>query len=1104
MNWNSTGINGTRYIRARAGDGTNFGTSGYYTVTVDNTGPGPVNMTAPANLSTVQNVITLQASAQDNFGVDRVVFEVSTNSGFTTGVSRYEGATLTSGTTTNGTWSRAFSTNIISNGTQYIRAAIYDKANNVSYTTAFQYTVNNSPEAVPHGNYSVSTEACAACHNTHASQSTYLLKPQRVNDVCFNCHDGTSAQKAKSFPSTYEHLWDAKDVYCNDCHNPHKDRSTAPIYLLEDTYDSGTKTGAPADYNLCFNCHKNPYNNTGGYVQANADIYQFYSKLSNAGAGTKGVDKGHFVQNNRYTFADGTAVPIGFQLRCTDCHDQHGSTNKFLLKTKLGDNPNTITVNSPGTTLTVTEERTFCTGCHNGTTRLYNSQDNLPIIWDDYKSTGHTDASKRCTGCHGGAGTETQKIMRGAHAPGAGESSGGLECLACHNVIQDAMKISITTTFHHVVDYASFQADYSLTKSCLQCHVDHDKFRPDISAGNKRGANLRTRYEAVNSATATNTDFINDAVGGLCLSCHTSSQTKSYDPTKSTQAIPGPADFNASKHNYVVYSTFKDTVPADNTTKFNANCTKCHNDYLANSIPYDYQTSSNPFVFGVHASSIRSILGKLGVVSPTQPLEEDLCYRCHTGATNSDYYKLADTTQGSAMTPKSQSIMNVFQRGYKHPVTLTRGIHQSVEGASPGWAKAATAGGDRHVECQDCHNTHAARTGTSRDGSTFGANGTRDGKNYVDDIMAGSLYDIWGVNVTLTYTARGAANAGDKVTYSRTTAPKAQWQLCLKCHSDYGWDNGDTSTGSVRKGLTGDKLEVPNTTFPRNTVDTNTGTGDQPDIGLQFNPGNYAFHPLFEVGLNQPASGLNANWGSSAGRRASTSTYKGGDGSATYPYNNAITPAGLDNTFVNGWGTKSLVTCTDCHASSNDQPDGPHGSTQRWILRKAEPRTVTTAGAGTLNLNTGLTDSREINNFCVNCHRADVYGKGTGAEVPTYQAFSRFNHGFKTGTGSPDKICMVSGNKVLGTAWESPNCLGCHGGREPGGIHGSIMGVAGGGGGAGVSPQGKRFTNGANWLSHTLGQGGASVACWTTSTPDNVAACTKGHTGQSQSPNYDY
>ncbi|MFZ3173066.1 MAG: cytochrome c3 family protein [Carboxydocellales bacterium] len=1086
VNWDSAGINGTRYLRAKALDGTNTGISGYYTVTVDNTAPTPVSMVAPDNQSTVQNIITLQASAQDNLGVDSVVFQAAAVSDFSSGVSTYAGAALTAGTATNGTWSRAFSTNILTNGTQYLRAVIYDKANNSAITSAFQYTVNNAADTVPHGNYSVTTESCAICHNTHAAQSKYLINAQRIDTVCLNCHDGTSAQKVNSFPSTYVHISDTKDVHCNNCHNPHKSKSTTPVYLLKDTYDSGTKTGDPTEYNLCFNCHKDPYNNTSGYVQATADIYQYYSKLSNSGAGTKGQDKGHFIQYDRYTFPDGTAVPVGFQLRCTDCHDQHGSSNKYLLRTKLGTNPNAITINSSGI-LTVTEERNFCKGCHNGTTKLYNPADSLPIIWEDLRNSAHTDATKRCSSCHGGSGTVAQQITRVAHTPGAGESSGGQECLACHTTLQDSMSISITNTFHHVVDYVTFQADYSLTKSCLQCHVDHDKFRPGIAAGNKRGANLRTKYEAVNSATATNTDFINDAVGGLCLSCHTVSKTKAYDGTKSTQAISTPAVFNASKHNYVVYSTFSDTVSTDNTTKFTANCTKCHNDYSANSISYDYQTSSNPFIFGVHSSSIRSILGKLGVVSPTQPLEEDLCYRCHSGTTAKDYYQGVDSAQGSAMTAKSQAIQTAFGRAYKHPITSARGIHQAVEGASAGWAKD---GGNRHVECQDCHNTHAAKIGTSRDGTTYGANAVRDGKTNVDDTLPGSLNGIWGVDVTSTYTTRGTVNSGDKTTYNRTDTLTRQWQLCLKCHSDYAWDNGDTSTGTIINGGTGAKADVPNTSFPLNTTVTNTGTGEQPDIGQQFNPGNYAFHPLFEVGLNQPATNANANWASSAGRRAASPTYKGGDGSATYPYNTAIEPAGLDNTFVDGWGTKSLLTCTDCHASTDDTPDGPHGSTQKWLLRKAESRTVTTTGAGTLTLNSGLTETREINNFCVNCHRADVYGKGTGSDTPAYENLSRFKHAFRKATlANPAGNCMGSANYVLGgsgtTTTISPSCLGCHGGREPGGIHGS----------ASTSPQGKRFTNGANWTAHTLGT--TSPSCTVPSSADNVAACTKGHNGTS-------
>ncbi|AVX21382.1 doubled CXXCH domain-containing protein [Carboxydocella sporoproducens DSM 16521] len=1109
VNWDARALSGTYYVRMKASDGTNTGTSGYFTYTVDNNAPTNVNMVSPANLSTLTNVVQLQASGQDNYGIDRVDFQVSQTSDFSAGVYTFTGATLTSGTITNGTWTRAWSSNMVSNGTWYIRAVFVDKAGNTTYSTAWQYTINNSDTAVPHGTYVSSTKTCAICHSAHAGGSKYLLTSELVNQVCTNCHDGTSAQKAQGFPSTYEHLWDEKDVYCNDCHNPHRNRTDNPPYLLKDTYNSKTTTGVPGDYQLCFNCHQVPFVSGQGYVQSNYDIYQYYRKTSNGGQGTQGVDKGHFVKYSGHTFADGTPIPVGYQLPCTVCHVQHGSNNKILLREQVGTNPNPIVLTSPGmATLSVSEERAFCTGCHNGTTNLYNKNDTTFITWNEYKSLGHTDGSIRCSYCHGGSGTEEEQIRRAAHAPTKGESRGGMDCIWCHNVIQEPMAIGNTADFHHVI---SNSPNYNQTKNCLQCHVDHDKFRPDLGSGQKRAFNLRTKFDGT-SPVAVNTDFINDATGGICLSCHVNAQTKAYNPSKTTRPIGDAAQYNQSKHNYLVYSTFEDST-ADNSTKFAANCTKCHNDYDTKGIPYDYQTSAAPFKFGPHVSPNTSILGNLGAVNPVLPLEEDLCYRCHSGSSGKDYYKQIDNSQGAAMSATAQRIQQVFSRTYKHPIAVKRGKHQAVEGSNPGWAPD---NGDRHAECQDCHNTHQARQGTSRDGTTFGANGTRDGRQWVDDTISGSLAGTWGVNVTITYSSRGGGNASDKVTYSRTDAPKAQWQICLKCHSDYAWDDGDTSTGNVKRGDTGAKATVPNTSFPFNTTITNTGTGEQPDIGLQFNPGNYAFHPLFEIGLNQPPSNANTNWSSSGFRRASTSTYKGGDG-INYPYSNNITPSGLDHTFVDGWGTKSLVTCTDCHASSDDPPDGPHGSSQKWILRKAEPRQVTTASNGVKSLNQpgayyndaqpfynssgGVTDYRKVNNFCVNCHRADVYGDGTGMTAPPNANLSRFNHGFQTSSDNPIGKCMASGNKVLGTIYESPSCLGCHGGREPGGIHGSVMGVGSGG----TSQMGKRFTNGANWVGHTLGQtNGSSVSCWTTSTPDSVAACTKGHSGQSQSPNYYY
>ena len=67
-------------------------------------------------------------------------------------------------------------------------------------------------------------------------------------------------------------------------------------------------------------------------------------------------------------------------------------------------------------------------------------------------------------------------------------------------------------------------------------------------------------------------------------------------------------------------------------------------------------------------------------------VEENTCAECHAGAGTS---------------PALLSVMNAFALPYTHPTATKSGLHQPGENAYP-------LNGERHAECADCHNPHAA------------------------------------------------------------------------------------------------------------------------------------------------------------------------------------------------------------------------------------------------------------------------------------------------------------------------------------------------------------------------------------------------------------
>jgi hypothetical protein len=651
---------------------------------------------------------------------------------------------------------------------------------------------------------------------------------------------------------------------------------------------------------------------------------------------------------------------------------------------------------------------------------------------------------------------------------------------------------SNTAYYHHVMGNGATDGDSPFTSTtyptvgnatdaanvyCLSCHVDHT-----FSAG----ASLR---ESGLSATKTgaSTDFVNDAAKayGVCLTCHQYSIPKSTLQASplgltSTPVISGSA-YATSKHNY--------TVKLSASEAFLGNCTKCHNDGLASSL-------------AIHYSSDQRLAKALGV---TTSAEENLCYKCHITAAGSatDAKTVAGkdgyNATGGSMTATAENIYADFQKTNRHDVAGYSGIHTTnaaeytgaptsiaTGGAAAGWWGTNTS--LKHVECQDCHDVHVA--GAKRPAPS--ASAVRPANTAV--AISPANQGVWGVNIagggntaaSGLWSPTGTTGTYTDPTYSKIASAQYEWQLCLKCHSVYAWGN----------------QTVPNVSI---NLASQTG-GKQTDVGRDFSPTAYAYHPLFQAGRNQPAATLNGLWNSSAGRRLISGTSTGW---------------GLSNTFTDGWLHTSLVTCSDCHGSDDMTAgsSGPHGSTRKWILKSVDQNIKVTNAAGTvLTPNTTFT-SAELGNFCMNCHRRDVYGDGTSMG-PTYQGFARMSH-----NGDWNGSCAGVGYLPSGVS----GCMNCHGGRrddnsfnnnppattvQSGAVHGTVITgqvnhTPSGSDAAPVytaQPLGYRLANGASWHTHQYDfQSNEALGCQTTGT-DNYSSCNKhnGGTTKSNPANYSY
>jgi hypothetical protein len=374
---------------------------------------------------------------------------------------------------------------------------------------------------------------------------------------------------------------------------------------------------------------------------------------------------------------------------------------------------------------------------------------------DDTHSIQNHHNAEDCTGCHPHAD--------GFANTGGGESSGGSGC-TCHSSIFNPMNTS-TTSYHHQMN--SNSADYAIaSRTCLTCHVDHDIFRPDLNTGfGTRAKNLRADITSSvvqgDNTVLLNSDYQSTGTGGICLSCHTSAQTKGYTQPDGTTQTPAlsKTDYDAATtaHNYNAPSTFS----ADGST-FNANCVKCHNDNMTKS----YQNSTDKF--STHNSDYRRIEAPLGIASPADPLEEKFCYQCHSSTSNpnagsnQDYYGVKSMTNANAL-----KIEQMFGYTYTHPIT-TSGKHKPIESASD------LADGNRHAECEDCHSPHSAQQGT-HDGSS--------------NLVSNALKGTWGVEPDWPDPPTVPTDNGNvfdvPASYSKVEPAQMEYQICLKCHSNY-------------------------------------------------------------------------------------------------------------------------------------------------------------------------------------------------------------------------------------------------------------------------------------------------------------------------------
>jgi Doubled CXXCH motif (Paired_CXXCH_1) len=398
---------------------------------------------------------------------------------------------------------------------------------------------------------------------------------------------------------------------------------------------------------------------------------------------------------------------------------------------------------------------------------------------------------------------------------------------------------------------------------------------------------------------------------------------------------------------------------------------------------------------------------------------ENTCYQCHTNAAKS---ALTSVTQVPDLeTSFSQLIrMPIVTAEQGDSSTEAHDISANFSDLSINCSGAvARCGADfleprskleqRHAECTDCHNPHRVVKFRSFVGGPGGIGGAADAAGTHEhaentttirsNIASGVLRGAWGVEPNYGSTSfqqlpgsysvkRGDPGASIDTSVAASYVTR-EYQICLKCHSDYGYADNNVYPLGNRPAL-------------GRIGGTPPGTNN---LTLYTNQAKEFQAPLTHRGdVTSANSGAGSNYTSNNHRSwhpVIGPTGRNGPNAAAFrqPWGNAI-------------GTQTMY-CSDCHGENtpegtiipaggdNGTPWGPHGSANNFLLKGVWNSTVGANNRGDNGVNP--------NGLCFKCHNPNTYANRDGTGQTGFFNSDKGNlHAFHT-----DKV-------------ESIRCNWCH------------------------------------------------------------------------------
>ncbi|NMF88439.1 cytochrome c3 family protein [Aromatoleum petrolei] len=577
------------------------------------------------------------------------------------------------------------------------------------------------------------------------------------------------------------------------------------------------------------------------------------------------------------------------------------------------------------------------------------------------------------------------------------DHEGKVQCTSCHDPHLDASKFLRLNRFQ-TGGSPGTNFNPSSDQICLGCH-DKNKDRQGnafLAWSNSAHANTSVATYSYLGTASTQREFpagIKVWEAG-CLNCH-----DTHTVQGSRRILREGTDSSA-------------TPKAGGNPAIEETCYQCHTTAAANILSVPTMTASTG-VPNIRSDFTTTGNKRMPIASGDQPANAE---KHDIGGNFSDSFV-------SCNTPTNKCGADFIE----DPTLLGSGNHLN-----------------RHVECTDCHNPHRVLKN-----ALFNGKGSASQRTHVpgSNIASGPLRGTWGVEPTAgvvstatsfpetpsTYTVKRGEPGGSEDTARTNPYLTREYQLCLKCHSDYGAGTTFPSLGS----------------FTGGTATNTNGMSKYTNVAAEFSAVKATDPPT--TGTDQ---GEKTNSGTACGggdcNPSGTSPIGGGTGNNHRSWHPVMWPTGRDakertrnssgtftnirNPFSTGLGTQTMY-CSDCHGNSGSwsqgttqgatgngpnlaQVQGPHGSPQNFILKGKWDDSVTPSNTRDGNSSGGI---------CGRCHHPSTASGFAGAD-------SEASHGWDAKTSRYCMACHIA----VPHGWKNKAflvnlaCVGPEGGKAAG------------------------------------------------------------------------